>query len=66
MIATAPQVSNPSSATDSFPLNGTDHLEFYVGNAKQSAMYYQAALGFDMVAYCGPETGVRDRVSTIN
>lgn len=52
-------------AADDFPLKGTDHLEFYVGNAKQSAMYYQAALGFDLVAYCGPETGVRDRVSYV-
>ncbi len=50
---------------DSFPINGTDHLEFYVGNAKQSALYYQAAFGFELVAYCGPETGVRDRVSYV-
>ncbi|MEQ1745639.1 MAG: 4-hydroxyphenylpyruvate dioxygenase [Saprospiraceae bacterium] len=46
-------------------MNGTDHLEFYVGNAKQSAMYYQAAFGFQVVAYMGPETGVRDRVSYV-
>ncbi|MFN0173339.1 MAG: 4-hydroxyphenylpyruvate dioxygenase [Saprospiraceae bacterium] len=59
--ATAPATSN----SDSFPINGTDHLEFYVGNAKQSAMYYQAALGFEIVAYAGPETGVRDRVSYV-
>jgi 4-hydroxyphenylpyruvate dioxygenase len=64
MTATAER-STVVSQTDSFPLNGTDHLEFYVGNAKQSAMYYQAALGFEMVAYCGPETGVRDRVSYV-
>jgi 4-hydroxyphenylpyruvate dioxygenase len=50
---------------DSFPINGTDHLEFYVGNAKQSATYYMAALGFELVAYCGPETGVRDRASYV-
>ncbi len=59
----APQ-SSPL-ASDSFPINGTDHLELYVGNAKQSAMYYMAALGFELVAYCGPETGVRDRVSYV-
>ena len=53
------------TASDTFPINGTDHLEFYVGNAKQSAMYYQAALGFEVVAYAGPETGVRDRVSYV-
>jgi len=58
---TAPATTNG----DSFPINGTDHLEFYVGNAKQSAMYYQAALGFEIVAYAGPETGVRDRVSYV-
>lgn len=52
-------------ATDTFPIKGTDHLEFYVGNAKQSAMYYQAALGFELVAYCGPETKVFDRVSYV-
>lgn len=52
-------------AQDFLPLNGTDHVEFYCGNAKQSAYYYQAALGFDIVAYAGPETGVRDRVSYV-
>lgn len=52
-------------AVDSFPINGTDHIEFYVGNAKQSAMYYQAAFGYELAAYMGPETGVRDRVSYV-
>ncbi|MBC7777646.1 MAG: 4-hydroxyphenylpyruvate dioxygenase [Phycisphaerae bacterium] len=60
-----PAPANATANTDSFPINGTDHLEFYVGNAKQSAMYYQAALGFEIVAYAGPETGVRDRVSYV-
>lgn len=55
----------PAISTDAFPINGTDHIEFYVGNAKQSAMYYQAAWGYELVAYCGPETGVRDRVSYV-
>lgn len=50
---------------DAFPINGTDYIEFYVGNAKQSAMYYQAAFGYELVAYMGPETGVRDRVSYV-
>src|SRR5213593_4305778 len=50
-------------AHDVFPINGTDYVEFYVGNAKQAAHYYQATFGFQMVAYRGPETGVRDRVS---
>src|SRR5579864_6112943 len=40
-----------------------DYVEFYVGNAKQAAHYYMSAFGFDQVAYAGPETGVRDRVS---
>jgi len=40
-----------------------DHLEFYVGNAKQAAFYYRAAFGFRLVAYAGLETGVRDRAS---
>lgn len=50
---------------DTFPINGTDHIEFYVGNAKQAAMYYQAAFGFQLVAYRGPETGTRDQVSYV-
>ncbi|MEZ4892449.1 MAG: 4-hydroxyphenylpyruvate dioxygenase [Saprospiraceae bacterium] len=57
--------ASTASANDTFPINGTDHLEFYVGNAKQSAMYYMAALGFELVAYCGPETKVYDRVSYV-
>ena len=48
---------------DVFPINGTDYIEFYVGNAKQAAHYYQSVFGFQMTAYRGPETGVRDRVS---
>jgi 4-hydroxyphenylpyruvate dioxygenase len=60
-------LTKPTSTVtkDAFPLNGTDHLEFYVGNAKQSAVFYQSAMGFKLVAYCGPETGVRDRVSYV-
>jgi 4-hydroxyphenylpyruvate dioxygenase len=53
------------SAQDFLPLNGTDHIEFYVGNAKQSAYYYQAAFGYELIAYSGPETGVRDRASYV-
>ena len=51
--------------TDFLPLLGTDHVEFYVGNAKQSAYYYQTAFGYRLVAYCGPETGIRDRASYV-
>jgi 4-hydroxyphenylpyruvate dioxygenase len=50
---------------DFLPINGTDYVEFYVGNAKQSSHYYRSAFGFSLVAYCGPENGVRDRVSYV-
>jgi len=54
-----------TATTDILPLNGTDHIEFYVGNAKQAAHFYQTAFGFKLVAYAGPETGVRDRASYV-
>lgn len=50
---------------DFLPLNGTDYLEFYVGNAKQSAYYYQMAWGYELVAYAGLETGMKDRASYV-
>ena len=50
---------------DFLPIQGTDHIEFYVGNAKQAALYYQHCFGFEFVAYSGPETGVRDLVSYV-
>ncbi len=53
------------TAHDTFPINGTDYIEFYVGNAKQASHYYRAAFGFRLVAYRGPETGVRDRASYV-
>ncbi|HEX4959028.1 MAG TPA: 4-hydroxyphenylpyruvate dioxygenase [Lacibacter sp.] len=49
--------------TDFLPLMGTDYVEFYVGNAKQAAHYYISAFGFQPLAYAGPETGMKDRVS---
>jgi 4-hydroxyphenylpyruvate dioxygenase len=48
---------------DAFPINGTDYVEFYVGNAKQSAIFYQCAFGFELKAYKGPETGCKEYVS---
>ena len=53
------------SATDFMPIKGWDHLELYVGNAKQAAYYYERALGFRQTAYAGPETGLRDRASYV-
>ena len=50
---------------DFLPLTGTDHVEFYVGNAKQAAYYYRSAFGMKLAAYSGPETGVRDRASWV-
>ena len=51
------------TAHDTFPINGTDYIEFYVGNAKQSALFYRHVMGFELLAYRGPETGTRDRAS---
>ena len=47
------------------PLEGWDHVELWVGNAKQAAYYYEHAFGFSRAAYAGPETGVRDRASYV-
>ena len=54
-----------AAATDHLPLQGIDHVEFYVGNAKQAAHFYRTGFGFRLVAYAGPETGVRDRASYV-
>jgi len=54
-----------STQTDFLPINGTDYVEFWVGNAKQAAHYYQTAYGFQPVAYAGLETGVKDRTSYV-
>ncbi len=47
------------------PMNGTDYIELYVGNAKQAAVFYKTCFGFQSVAYAGLETGVRDRTSYV-
>lgn len=52
-------------AQDFLPLLGTDYVEFYVGNAKQSAHFYKTAFGFQSLAYKGLETGSRDAVSYV-
>ena len=62
-----PLISTEATAVeqDFLPLHGTDHVEFYVGNAKQAAHFYRSAFGLELVAYCGPETGVRGRASYV-
>src|SRR5215472_17211166 len=52
-------------AEDFMPLEGWDHVELWVGNAKQAAYFYERAMGFTRTAYAGPETGVRDRASYV-
>jgi 4-hydroxyphenylpyruvate dioxygenase len=62
----ATQVLSPSSSApevDFLPINGTDYIEFYVGNAKQAAYYYQSAFGFRIIGYRGLETGSRTAAS---
>lgn len=59
------QTIDTAVTTDFLPLKGIDHVEFYVGNAKQAAHFYKTAFGFQSLAYCGPETGVRDRASYV-
>ncbi|MDQ2866721.1 MAG: 4-hydroxyphenylpyruvate dioxygenase [Candidatus Eremiobacteraeota bacterium] len=59
MTTTTEARSNPLARID------WDYIEFYVGNAKQAAHYYMSAFGFDQVAYAGPETGVKNRVSYV-
>ncbi|HEX9609526.1 MAG TPA: VOC family protein, partial [Candidatus Limnocylindria bacterium] len=61
-------IVNPNAAAeakDFLPLKGIDHVEFWVGNAKQAAHYFRALWGFTPVAYAGLETGVRDRSSFV-
>jgi 4-hydroxyphenylpyruvate dioxygenase len=48
---------------DTFPINGTDYIEFWVGNAKQASHFYRSAFGFELIAYRGPETGYRKAAS---
>ena len=61
--AIASSAASQDAVVDFLPLEGTDYVEFYVGNAKQAAHYYMSAFGFQALAYAGPETGVKDRAS---
>src|SRR5688572_26121198 len=54
-----------TTQTDFLPLEGTDYVEFYVGNAKQAAHFYKTAFGFQSLAYAGPETGIKDKTSYV-
>ena len=58
-------LNTTETAKDFLPINGTDYIEFYVGNAKQAAHFYKTAFGFQSLAYAGPETGVKDRASYV-
>ncbi|MEN3040735.1 MAG: 4-hydroxyphenylpyruvate dioxygenase [Bacteroidia bacterium] len=63
--ATTETLINPAQSADFLPILGTDYIEFYVGNAKQSAYFYQHAFGFQPVAYRGLETGYREAASYV-
>ncbi|NII29114.1 4-hydroxyphenylpyruvate dioxygenase [Pseudoflavitalea sp. X16] len=63
MPAQTATIASVDTSTDFLPLQGTDYVEFYVGNAKQAAHFYKTAFGFQSLAYAGPETGVKDRAS---
>ncbi len=61
---TAPAPESPTTAPDDFlPIQGTDYVEYYVGNARQAAFHYAYLFGFDIVGYRGPETGYREAAS---
>ncbi|HEY4379409.1 MAG TPA: 4-hydroxyphenylpyruvate dioxygenase [Acidobacteriaceae bacterium] len=61
----SPAASSINTERDFLPLKGTDHVEFYVGNARQAAYFYRVAFGMSLIAYAGPETGLRDRASYV-
>lgn len=65
MSTVAVETKNKRNNRDFLPLEGTDFIELYVGNAKQAAHYYMSAFGFQAIAYAGPETGVKDRASYV-
>src|ERR687895_2403882 len=58
-------IEHPVHENDRMPVHGIDHVEFYVGNAAQAAFYFTHAFGFTETAYCGLETGRRDRRSHV-
>src|SRR5437899_8688979 len=64
-IAAPKTKQSPAAEPDFLPLQGTDYVEFYVGNAKQAAHYYKTIFGFQSLAYSGPETGIKERASYV-
>ncbi len=64
-MSTHAAVAPPRAAKDPMPLHGIDHVELFVGNAKQAAFHLRHAYGFREVARAGLETGVRDRTSHV-
>jgi 4-hydroxyphenylpyruvate dioxygenase len=65
-MQTVEQTTNSlNGSLDFLPINGTDYIELYVGNAKQAAHFYKTAFGFKSLAYAGPETGIKDRSSYV-
>ena len=58
-------ISNDWDGDQFFDIKDFSHIEFYVGNAKQAAFYYIRSFGFQPFAYCGPETGSKNKVSYI-
>ncbi|MBD0331530.1 MAG: 4-hydroxyphenylpyruvate dioxygenase [Chitinophagaceae bacterium] len=65
MLTAIQEKQDVQTQMDFLPLQGTDYVEFYVGNAKQAAHYYITAFGFQPLAYAGPETGARDKASYV-
>ena len=62
---TAKPENKQKETNDFLPINGTEYIEFYVGNAKQAAHFYKTAFGFRSLAYAGLETGLKDRCSYV-
>ncbi|MAV63998.1 MAG: 4-hydroxyphenylpyruvate dioxygenase [Pelagibacteraceae bacterium TMED124] len=58
-------ISKDWKGKEFFKINDFNHIEFYVSNAKQAVHFYQSVFGFTAYAYCGPETGYRDKVSYV-
>ncbi|MDI9877882.1 4-hydroxyphenylpyruvate dioxygenase [Flectobacillus longus] len=65
MLVSENTLAPAMATTDFLPLNGTDYIEMYVGNARQSAHYFQTAFGFQPLAYAGLSTGLKDRESYV-